>query len=173
MGCRNWMLMSCCRRWRRFISTRWSIRTTWWWRRSRRSICRRGKDPNAGLTERKWATQKSPTLSQRTRKDGAARIHAGGLGLYDLLGGWIPDGDVFMEVGEVCQVAADGGVVAEDFVLDYRPSSADGVVEVGLVVDGVAVSGRGGIGLFLVVDFVRQSGGLRMVFVPLLQILVA
>jgi hypothetical protein len=70
-------------------------------------------------------------------------------------------------------VAADGGVVAEDFILGDRFARADGVVEVGLVIDGVAVSGRVGIGLALRVDTRGQSCRFGMVFVPFLQILVS
>ena len=59
------------------------------------------------------------------------------LALYYLLSGPIPDCDCFVEVGEVCQVAADGGIVAEHFVFDYRFARAHRIVEVGLVIDGV------------------------------------
>ena len=50
-------------------------------------------------------------------------------------------------------MATDGCVVAEHFVFDDGFTGADGVVEVGLVIDGVVVSRRRRVGLFLVVDF--------------------
>src|SRR5450432_2157287 len=69
------------------------------------------------------------------------------LAFYDLLRRSVPDGYALVEVGVVGQVAADGGVVAEGFVFGDRLATADGVVEVGLVSDGVAVVGRQSIAL--------------------------
>ena len=72
---------------------------------------------------------------------------------HDLFTGWVPDCYALVEVRVVREVAADRGVVAEDFVFDNRFARADGAVEVGLVVDGVAVAGRIYEGLAGVVDF--------------------
>src|SRR3981081_4606370 len=59
--CRNSMLMSCCRKSRGFISTRWGIRTTWWSPQQGRSICLRrrsrvspARSPNRGGAGAPW-----------------------------------------------------------------------------------------------------------------------
>ena len=49
-------------------------------------------------------------------------------------------------------MAADGGVVAEHFVFDNRLAGADGVVEVCLVIDRVAVARRIRVGFAFGVD---------------------
>ena len=70
-------------------------------------------------------------------------------------------------------MTADGGVVAEDFIFGDRFARPYGVVEVGLVVDSVAIAGRVGVGLAFRVGAPLEGRGFRMIFVPLLQILVA
>ena len=95
------------------------------------------------------------------------------LSLHDLLGCGIPDCYGLVEVREVSQVAADGRIVAEDLVFDDGFPSAHGVVEISLVVDGVAVSRRRGVRLAFGVDLRGQRGRLGMIFVPLLQVRVA
>ena len=69
-------------------------------------------------------------------------------------------------------MASDGGVVAEDFVFDNGFAGANCIVEVGLVIDGVAVARRHGVGFAFFVHLPVQSFRLGMVFVPLLQILI-
>ena len=70
-------------------------------------------------------------------------------------------------------MASDGRVVAEDFIFDDGLAGADSVVKVRLVIDGVALSGRIGIGLAFRIHVPLQGFGLGMFFVPLLQVLIA
>ena len=72
--------------------------------------------------------------------------------LYYLFAACIPDSYALVEVREVGQVASDGGVVAEDFVFYYRLPRAHGVVEVGLVIDRVAVAVGNGVGFALLFE---------------------
>src|ERR1700686_1216889 len=89
-----------------------------------------------GLPALAFPKTKAPLLAQRAREKWGTRGRGFGCGLslHDLLGGGIPNRHCFVEVGEVCQVAADGGVVAEDFVFGNGFTRAHGAVEVGLVI---------------------------------------
>src|SRR5580704_19272458 len=70
-------------------------------------------------------------------------------------------------------MAAYGSVIAEDFVFDDRLAGADCVVEIGLVVGGVAVVWRIGVGLTFEVKFPIEWRRVRVLVVPLLQVLIA
>src|ERR1700722_2122422 len=160
---------------------RWWIRIMWWSRRWRRSICRGRRNRDQQVPHPRFARVrndrdfvapkiKSPALSpQRTRRQGRV-LHF--LGFYDLFCTCVPDRYFLAEVGGIGQVAADGGVVAKDFILGDRFSGADGLIEIGLVVNRVAVAGRRGVGFAFSVYGGHQGAGFGMIFVPLLQILI-
>src|SRR5580704_11407559 len=135
--------------------------------------------PNVAFTALPRSPEsKSPLLAQRTREKWGTRFLSLSasmlfLAFHDFLLVAIPDGYTVVEVGEVGQVAADGGVVAENFVFGDWLACAHGVVEVGLVIDGVAVAGSVGVRLAFGVNVPLKCVWFGMILVPLLQVLIA
>src|SRR5260370_5826272 len=92
---------------------------------------------------------------------------------YDLLRRWVPYGNIFIEIGEVRQMAADRRVVAEHFVLYRRLSAADRVEKVSLVVRDIVVTRRCGERLRFFIRLEIERRGEWIFFLPLLQIFVS
>src|ERR1700740_144864 len=79
----------------------------------------------------------------------------------------IPCCDGAVKVGVVCHVARNGGVVAEDFVLDHMLARLYSAEKVCDVIGGVVVALRRGVGFHLG----KLDRLCRMGSVPFLQIL--
>src|SRR4051812_36806339 len=118
---------------------------------------------------------KSPTSARFRTMVGRSFLACSFVSLcfHDLLATLIPDGYGLVEIRVVRQVASDGGVVAEHFIFYDRLAGSDRVVEISLVIDCVAVAVRHGVAFAFIFRLPVQSFRFRMVFVPLLQILIA
>src|SRR5215831_21203397 len=89
----------------------------------------------------------------------------------DFLRVGIPPCGTLVKVRVVRQMTADGRVVAEDLVLHARLTRANGIEEVGFVIDCVAVAPRQNEGFNLLSDLRRECLRQWMVLLPLRQIL--
>src|SRR6266571_1180487 len=92
---------------------------------------------------------------------------------FDLFGRLVPHRDRLVKIGIIGHVAGDGGVVAEDGVLDGGAARSDRLEKIVHVVDLVLVAGRRLERLRLFDHGIVARGRVRMLGAPLLQIFAA
>src|SRR5438105_142234 len=91
----------------------------------------------------------------------------------NLFGGCVPDRHRLVEVGIICQMTADRGVVAKYFILHNRLPAPHCVEEIGLVIRDRIVTRWRGERLCFFLRAEREWRGKRIFFVPFFQVFLA
>src|SRR5581483_2400521 len=95
------------------------------------------------------------------------------LPLHNLFCAWIPHRNALVEVCEIGQMTANGGIIPEYLVFHYRLAAPHGIKEIGLVIDEIAVAFGHGKDLALFIHLVGQRCGKRVLLFPFIQVLLA